>query len=236
MSLRLAVLKSVFDSYNGKVFPLISFFVVLIYFLVKNKKEQRNLLIYEIFGILLFITPFIGNKLVTLGGDNEANWPLYGILCIVPLLGYAMVDVLQSKSEKKDRIVLLVCLLLAVQMSFGLNVTGEQYSLPGRYQKISKTAIALADMVDVTKEPYVMAPKEVASDIREYNPEIRVFYNDSYTGLQKDLKLLQSEADFYGCNYIILNAEYDNEKVMSAGGYGERICIETYVIYTKSSD
>lgn len=236
MSLRLAVLKSVFNSYNRYAFPLISFFAVLIYFFVKNKKEQRNLLIYEIFGILLLVTPFIGNKIVTLGAGNEANWPLYGILCIAPLLGYAMVDVLQSTNRKKERIVLLVCLLLAVQMSFGLNVTGEGFALPGKYQKLSKTAIALADTVDVTKEPYVMAPKEVASDIREYNHEIRVFYNESYSGLQKDLKLLQSEADFYGCNYIILNAEYDNEEVMTAGGYGERTCIEKYVIYTKSSD
>ena len=36
MALRLAVLKSVFSSYNKSAFPLIIFFVVAIYLLVKN--------------------------------------------------------------------------------------------------------------------------------------------------------------------------------------------------------
>ena len=236
MALRLAVLKSVFSSYNKSAFPLIIFFVVAIYLVVKNKKEQRNLLMYEIFGILLLVTPFIGNKIVTLGAGSEANWPVYGILCVAPLAAYVIVEVLQSAKSRKEYVAVFAVLCFALLMSFGLHITGEAFGLPGEHQKLSETAVALAETVDMNADPYVMAPAEIAGDLREYNSKIRVFCDASYTGLQNDLNLLQSEAAYYGCNYIVLNAEFDNEEVMNAGGFENRICVENYVIYTKSSN
>ena len=107
MSLRLAVLKNVFDAYNTQAYSLIFFFVALIYLLIKDKKEQRNLLIYEIFGILILVTPFIGNKIITLGAGEESNWPVYGTLCAIPLTAHVATEIFLKPRIKKKNMLFL---------------------------------------------------------------------------------------------------------------------------------
>ena len=118
MSLRLAVLKNVFDTYNTQAYSLIFFFIAVVYLIVKDKKEQRNLLIYEIFGILLLVTPFIGNKIITLGAGEGSNWPVYGILCALPLTAYVATEMFFEAKNKKEKYgfiaVFLVVMLLGL--------------------------------------------------------------------------------------------------------------------------
>ena len=103
MSLRLAVLKNVFDVYNTQAYSLIFFFIALVYLVIKDKKEQRNLLLYEIFGILILVTPFIGNKIVTLGAGETSNWPVYGILCAIPLTAHVATEMFFEAKNKKEK-------------------------------------------------------------------------------------------------------------------------------------
>lgn len=115
MSLRLAVLKNVFDAYNTQAYSLIFFFIALVYLVIKNKKEQRNLLLYEIFGILILVTPFIGNKIITLGAGEVSNWPVYGVLCAIPLTAHVATEIFfeaKSKKEKYGFIVVFLMLML----------------------------------------------------------------------------------------------------------------------------
>ena len=235
MALRLAVLKSVFNTYNTNAYPLIFFFAALVFMLMKNKKEQRNLLIYEIFGILLLVTPFVGNKILTIGSGTDSNWTMYGILCAIPLTAYVAVQLLDYARNKKEKWLIAVMLILLLQMGLGFSMTGDSFALPGSNQKISQTAVSVAAQLELVEEPYVMAPVELAGDLRECSQEIRVFYNAGYEGLQKDLKLLQSEVTYYGCNYVVLNLKYDNQEQMTENGFGNRVCVDDYVIYRKSS-
>lgn len=103
MSLRLAVLKNVFDAYNTQAYSLLFFFIAVVYFIIKDKKEQRNLLLYEIFGILILVTPFIGNKIVTFYAGEESNWPVYGILCAIPLTAYAATEIFFETKNRKEK-------------------------------------------------------------------------------------------------------------------------------------
>lgn len=45
-------IKNAYFSYNGMGTNVFFLFVAIFYFLIINKKRQRNLLIYEIFGTL----------------------------------------------------------------------------------------------------------------------------------------------------------------------------------------
>ena len=235
MALRMAVLKSVFNSYND-AFPLIFLFIAMIYFLVKAKKNYVELLMYEIFGILLLVTPFIGNKIVTLGAGKEANWPAYGILCVIPLTSYVMIDVVSGEKGRKGKLFMLFALMFTIQSGLGFSVTDEQFSTPGKDGKLFGIAIEVADVLGDSDDAYAMVPNELAGDIREYSDSIRVFYTESYSELQKDLTLLQREAEYYGCNYVVLNKENDMEKTMTDGGYSIRVCVGEYVIYGKNVD
>ena len=231
MALRFAVLKNVFDSYCTKAFPLFFLFFALIYFILKEKKEQRSLLIYEIFGILLLVTPFIGNKIVTLKAGAESNWPVYAILCAVPITAYVGTELFLERIGRKERAMFLLFFILFLQFGFGVSVTDGQFVAPVNLQKNSKEVIEIAEQFSNDREWYVMAPKEIAGQLREYNSRIRVFYDESYQEMQKDLDLLQKEASFYGCNAIILEKDYNNGELMSAGEYQKRAEIGQYYIY-----
>ncbi len=90
------------------------------YLVVKYKKEQKNLLIYEIFGILLLVTPFIGNKIITLGAFEGSNWPVYGILCVVPLVAYVATELFSEAKNKKESILFVALFLLVLRVGFGI--------------------------------------------------------------------------------------------------------------------
>ena len=60
-------IKNAYFSYNGMGTNVFFLFVAIFYFLIINKKRQRNLLIYEIFGILFLVTPGIANGILNMG-------------------------------------------------------------------------------------------------------------------------------------------------------------------------
>jgi len=232
MSLRLAVLKNVFDAYSTRAYSLIFLFIVLVYFILKDKKEQRNLLIYEIFGILLLVTPFIGNKIITLGAGTGSNWPVYGILCAIPLTAYVGVDML-AEMRKKERFKFVAFFLVVLQLGLGISWTGEQFLVPKNLQKTSELTQSIAQELDGAKEWNVMAPIRIAGELRECNGTIEVFYSETYGDMQKDLQLLQREAEYYGCNCVILETIYDNEEVMLTGGFTRLADLEGYIVYIR---
>lgn len=235
MSLRLAVLKNVFDAYSTRAYSLLFLFIALIYFIIKEKKEQRNLLIYEIFGILLLVTPFIGNKIITLGAGTGSNWPVYGILCAIPLTAYVAVDILMDIKEKKERGRFLILFFVVLQFGLGISFTGEQFILPHNLAKTSELTRKIQKELDDTKAWNVMAPIRIAGELRECDETIEVFYDETYRDMQKDLKLLQREAECYGYNCVILEKEYDNENFMLAGGFTRLADIDGYIVYTKNN-
>ena len=233
MSLRLAVLKNVFDAYSTRAYSLIFLFIVLIYFIIKDKKEQRNLLIYEIFGILLLVTPFIGNKIITLGAGNGSNWPVYGILCAIPLTAYAAVDMSAEIRERKEQLKFVVIFFVVLQLGLGISWTGEQFLIPQNLQKTSELTRCIAQELGDADDWNVMAPVRIAGELRECDERIEVFYHDTYEDMQKDLQLLQREAEYYGCNCVILEAIYDDEVIMTEGGFNRLTSVDEYMVYIR---
>lgn len=107
-------IKNAYFSYNGMGTNVFFLFVAIFYFLIINKKRQRNLLIYEIFGILLLVTPFIGNKIITLGAVEDSNWPVYGILCAIPLTAYVATEMFFETKNKKEKYGFLAVFLIVM--------------------------------------------------------------------------------------------------------------------------
>ena len=233
MSLRLAVLKNVFDAYSTRAYSLIFLFIVLVYFILKDKKEQRNLLIYEIFGILLLVTPFIGNKIITLGAGTGSNWPVYGILCVIPLSAYVATDMLAEIRRKKERFKFVALFFVVLQLGLGISWTKEQFLFPQNLQKTSELTRRIEQELDDAKTWNVMAPIRIAGELRECDGAIEVFYNETYEDMQKDLQLLQREAEYYDCNCVILEEIYNDEELMLTSGFIRLADIDGYYIYIR---
>ena len=165
-------IKNAYFSYNGMGTNVFFLFVAIFYFLIINKKRQRNLLIYEIFGILFLVTPGIANGILNMSGQKTDHWMVYGILNIVSVVGVAMTDYLINIPSKKEKIIVIVIYILLIQAGMGLNYTSQHLEFITNSYKISNEVMEIAEQLEFVEKPRVLAPEEVAGELREYD----IFY------------------------------------------------------------
>ena len=138
-------IKNAYFSYNGMGTNVFFLFVAIFYFLIINKKRQRNLLIYEIFGILFLMTPGIANGILNMSGQNTDHWMVYGILNIVAVVGVVMTDYLINIPTKKEKIIVIVIYILLLQAGMGLNYTSQHLEFITNSYKISNEVMEIAE-------------------------------------------------------------------------------------------
>ena len=206
-------IKNAYFSYNGMGTNVFFLFVAIFYFLIINKKRQRNLLIYEIFGILFLMTPGIANGILNMSGQKTDHWMVYGILNIVSVVGVAMTDYLINIPSKKEKIIVIEIYILLIQAGMGLNYTSEQ--------------------LEFVEKPRVLAPEQVAGELREYDTRFAVIYGEGLSFTQENLEQLQMETDSYGCNCLVINSEYDNIEFFNSIGFSKIYNTEHYEVYAK---
>ena len=171
-------IKNAYFSYNGMGTNVFSLFVAIFYFLIINKKRQRNLLIYEIFGILFLMTPGIANGILNMSGQNTDHWMVYGILNIVAVVGVVMTDYLINIPTKKEKIIVIVIYILLLQAGMGLNYTSQHLEFITNSYKISNEVMEIAEQLEFVEKPRVLAPEQVAGELREYDTRFAVIYGE----------------------------------------------------------
>ena len=210
-------IKNAYFSYNGMGTNVFFLFVAIFYFLITNKKRQRNLLIYEIFGILFLMTPGIAN----------------GILNIVAVVGVVMTDYLINIPTKKEKIIVIVIYILLLQAGMGLNYTSQHLEFITNSYKISNEVMEIAEQLEFVEKPRVLAPEQVAGELREYDTRFAVIYGEGLSFTQENLEQLQMETDSYGCNCLVINSEYDNIEFFNSIGFSKIYNTEHYEVYAK---
>ena len=210
-------IKNAYFSYNGMGTNVFFLFVSIFYLLITNKKRQRNLLIYEIFGILFLVTPGIAN----------------GILNIVSVVGVAMTDYLINIPSKKEKIIVIVIYILLLQAGMGLNYTSQHLEFITNSYKISNEVMEIAEQLEFVEKPRVLAPEQVAGELREYDTRFAVIYGEGLSFTQENLEQLQMETDSYGCNCLVINSEYDNIEFFNSIGFSKIYNTEHYEVYAK---
>ena len=165
-------IKNAYFSYNGMGTNVFFLFVAIFYFLIINKKRQRNLLIYEIFGILFLMTPGIANGILNMSGQNTDHWMVYGILNIVAVVGVVMTDYLINIPTKKEKIIVIVIYILLLQAGMGLNYTSQHLEFITNSYKISNEVMEIAEQLEFVEKPRVLAPEQVAGELREYDMQL----------------------------------------------------------------
>ena len=224
-------IKNAYFSYNGMGTNVFFLFVAIFYFLIINKKRQRNLLIYEIFGILFLVTPGIANGILNMSGQKTDHWMVYGILNIVSVVGVAMTDYLINIPSKKEKIIVIVIYILLIQAGMGLNYTSQHLEFITNSYKISNEVMEIAEQLEFVEKPRVLAPEEVAGELREYDTRFAVIYGEGLSFTQENLEQLQIETESYGCNCLVINSEYDNIEFFNSIGFSKIYNTEHYEVY-----
>ena len=202
-------IKNAYFSYNGMGTNVFFLFVAIFYFLIINKKRQRNLLIYEIFGILFLVTPGIANGILN------------------------MTDYLINIPTKKEKIIVIVIYILPLQAGMGLNYTSQHLEFITNSYKISNEVMEIAEQLEFVEKPRVLAPEEVAGELREYDTRFAVIYGEGLSFTQENLEQLQIETESYGCNCLVINSEYDNIEFFNSIGFSKIYNTEHYEVYAK---
>ena len=226
-------IKNAYFSYNGMGTNVFFLFVAIFYFLIINKKRQRNLLIYEIFGILFLMTPGIANGILNMSGQNTDHWMVYGILNIVAVVGVVMTDYLINIPTKKEKIIVIVIYILLLQAGMGLNYTSQHLEFITNSYKISNEVMEIAEQLEFVEKPRVLAPEQVAGELREYDTRFAVIYGEGLSFTQENLEQLQMETDSYGCNCLVINSEYDNIEFFNSIGFSKIYNTEHFEVYAK---
>ena len=206
-------IKNAYFSYNGMGTNVFFLFVAIFYFLIINKKRQRNLLIYEIFGILFLMTPGIANGILNMSGQNT--------------------DYLINIPTKKEKIIVIVIYILLLQAGMGLNYTSQHLEFITNSYKISNEVMEIAEQLEFVEKPRVLAPEQVAGELREYDTRFAVIYGEGLSFTQENLEQLQMETDSYGCNCLVINSEYDNIEFFNSIGFSKIYNTEHYEVYAK---
>lgn len=226
-------IKNAYFSYNGMGTNVFFLFVSIFYLLITNKKRQRNLLIYEIFGILFLVTPGIANGILNMSGQKTDHWMVYGILNIVAVVGVAMTDYFINIPSKKEKIIVIVIYILLIQAGMGLNYTSQHLEFITNSYKISNEVMEIAEQLEFVEKPRVLAPEEVAGELREYDTRFAVIYGEGLSFTQENLEQLQIETESYGCNCLVINSEYDNIEFFNSIGFSKIYNTEHYEVYAK---
>ena len=208
-------------------------FMTVVYFLVIDKKKMRNLLIYEIFGILILLTPQIANVILGVKASAGNTWLVYGILFPVLYLAYSGTEGLSAARKKTEWLagILVFCILL--QAGMGFYYRRQPFSLCTNPYKISEEVLQLAEHVDELEQKRVLAPELVATQLRRYSIDIYVPYGEGLSYTQEYLPQLLVEADAYGCNCIVINAEFDDAEGFTEAGYTLADTTESYLLYVR---
>ena len=74
----------------------------------------------------------------------------------------------------------------------------------------------IAEQLEFVEKPRVLAPEQVAGELREYDTRFAVIYGEGLSFTQENLEQLQMETDSYGCNCLVINSEYDNIEFLIA--------------------
>lgn len=226
-------IRNAYFSYNGMGTNVFFLFIAIIYLLITNKKRQRNLLIYEIFGIFFLVTPGIANGILHMSGQDADDWMIYGILNIVSVVGFVMTEYLINIPSKKEKIIAIIIYIFLLQAGMGLNYTSQHLELLANSYKVSNEVMDIAEQLEFVEKPRVLAPVQVAGELREYDTRFAVIYGEGLSFTQENLEQLQLEIESYGCNCLVINTEYDNIQFFNSIGFSKIYNTEQYEVYAK---
>ena len=179
------------------------------------------------------MTPGIANGILNMSGQNTDHWMVYGILNIVSVVGVAMTDYLINIPSKKEKIIVIVIYILLIQAGMGLNYTSQHLEFITNSYKISNEVMEIAEQLEFVEKPRVLAPEQVAGELREYDTRFAVIYGEGLSFTQENLEQLQMETDSYGCNCLVINSEYDNIEFFNSIGFSKIYNTEHYEVYAK---
>jgi hypothetical protein len=167
-------IKTSYEAYIsiGKVLLLL--LGILGLFMAKTNQRMRVVIIYVILGSIIILNPFLINREIQVfGADNLYRM---GMILIIPVLSAYAITVLYKKlTDKKQKVIAMVGIVLLIAASGKLVYTSDKFYRLNNSGKVYDLAVDLSDCVTLTNPSPTVAVSEVQGVfIRQYNSNIKL--------------------------------------------------------------
>lgn len=233
-------IKYAYVVYSAIGISMVLIWIAIIYLYIQEANKQKRNLLYLV-GILLFLilNPFTANNIMSFVVWGIGYWMVFMIIPSAVFVAYGMTKVIITQQEEKKQWILaggcIIILLVSINFTFSL----ENIKLPDNKYKISEEAMELQQILSGFGSVYVIAPREIEEQLREYDTSIRVMGGDSdkwnvltdISSNWSDTDKLVNYAMTYGCNCIVYPKDDEVRLTMGDGKFALSADTENYYIY-----
>lgn len=222
------------QEYSLSTISLVLYWLMLAWLLLYEKEKlKNNIFIYSILVPLMLVALEVASTLF-LGGRSLGK--IFLLLPLGILIPYGAMRVSEGFRWGKKK--WLVILLYAIIIQAGISMRYENAPMLGgmNIYKVSPDVIQYVEYINEwsdIEEPFLLAPEEIASQIQEYDVDIRVAYGAGYDYFDGNLEQLILQMDAFDCNCLMVPLEYDDEEYVKAHGYRLVVTDEGYALYAK---
>lgn len=204
--------------YSGSGINLALICLTVIYLYIQGQqRKKRNLLYLVCVLLILLLNPFTANNIMTFVTPEIGYWMAFMVIPSAIFISYGITKgVITQDTKRNQRVVGGICILLLLISTNFTFVLEDIHLIDGKY-KITDEAMEVQQIVSQAGEMYVIAPREIAEQLREYDASIRVLGGDTekWSALEDisnnwtNMEKLADYAALYGCNCIIYPREHE---------------------------
>ena len=227
-------IRSNWQSYSLSTISLVLYWLVLAWLLLFEKEKlKNNIYLYAILVPVMLVALEVASGLFLGGRSLGKIFLLLPIGILIPYGGMRASEKFRPGKKKW-----LVILVYGIIIQSGISMRYETAPMLGgmNIYKVSPDVIQYVEYINEwaeVSEPFLLAPDEIASQIQEYDVNIRVAYGPGYDYFDGNLEQLILQMDAFGCNCLIVPLEYDDEEYVKAHGYRLVVIDEGYALYAR---
>lgn len=235
----LTTIRDAYTAYSGFGINLALVWIAVIYLYIQEEnKQKRNFMYFVLVMMFLLLNPFTANNIVTFYMENESYHRIFAIIPAAALIAYAMTKAVSEEKKKTTRLTLLGGFIVILLISVNFNFTTENIAMAENRYKVSDETWELQQIVSRMGDVYVIAPREVSEQLREYDVSFRVMGGDEEKwGIINDISQNWSDSEkirdyalAYGANCIIC-PKGEETGVLDAESFSLVAETENYWVY-----
>ena len=236
----LTTIKDAYTVYYGSGINLVLVWIAIIYLYIREEnKQKRNFMYFILIMMFLVLNPFTANNIIAFYMENESYHKIFAIIPSVVLIAYAMTKAILAEKEKTTRFALACGFVGVLLISVNFNFTTENISMPDNKYRVSDEAQELQQIVSGLGDVYVIAPREIGEQLREYNPSVRILGGDDekwgaindISQNWEDSEKIRNYAVVYGANCIICPKGDEENKGLDLESFTLVAEIKNYRVY-----
>ncbi|MCI5622048.1 MAG: hypothetical protein MR355_10920 [Lachnospiraceae bacterium] len=224
-------------AYSDLGINLALLWVGIIYLYIREENRQRRSFMYVVLDLMfLLLNPF------TAGNGNY--YRMVAIIPTVTLLAYVMAKTMVKESKKTNRVILVAGFLVILLISLNFRFTTGNIGVIENKYKVSDEAQELQQIVSELGDVYVIAPREIGEQLREYDVSFRILGGDEEKwGVINDIsqnwsdsEKIKNYADIYDAKCIVCPKDEDGSQGLDPESFSLIAQTENYWVYVLNEE